>query len=117
MKEKIRIGISEIRSARREYIREFWKVFSDVLGVEVVYSGIDLMAAYEKGKRFLNESNSYCFFRNLDIGQHIDLIEKNVDVLILLSLRETGKKVCNTECYVPEHLALAYPNMKICGEA
>lgn len=106
------VGISLIWSARREYIRNFWNVFGRVLGIDIIFSDLPIREAYDKGKSFLNNSNTYCFFRYLDVGQHIDLIDKGVKTIILLSVRETNKKTCNSENYVAEHLSMRFPQVK-----
>lgn len=112
--EKIVVGLSPIRSARRQYLRVFWEeFFGGVLGIEPVFSESPVSEAFETGKKFLGNDNSFCFFRCLDIGQHVDLIDKGCNYLILMSLRETGKRACSTENYVGEHLAAKYPDVKI----
>ena len=110
---KLKVGISQIRSARRGYIENFWDVFSSVLDIDLVKSNLDLMSSYEKGKNFYGSSNAFCFFRCLDAGQHVNLIEQGCSCLILLSQREVGKRACSTENYVAEHLSIKYPNIKI----
>lgn len=110
---ELKIGISQIRSARRGYIESFWDDFSDILELDIVKSNLDLMSSYEKGKQFYGSANSYCMFRCLDAGQHVDLIEQGCNCLILLSQREHDKRACSTENYIGEHLAVKYPNVKI----
>lgn len=111
--KKIKVGISKIRSARRGYIEDFWNVFSTVLEIDFVVSDLDIMSSYEKGKHFYGSSNAFCMFRCLDAGQHIDLIERGCNCLILLSQRETGKRACSTENYIGEHLSVKYPDIEI----
>lgn len=108
------VGISKIRSARRLYIEEFWMKIFTILGINPIISDLDLMLSYEKGKQFLSNSNGYCMFRCLDVGQHVDLIENhNCNCLVLLSVREKGKRACSVENYVAEHLAVKYPDVQI----
>lgn len=111
--EGLKVGISQIRSARRGYIENFWDVFISVLELDFIISNIDLMSAYDKGKRFYGSSNAFCMFRCLDAGQHVDLIERGCNCLILLSQREHDKRACSTENYIGEHLSVKYPDVEI----
>lgn len=113
-KEKLRIGISQIRSARRPYILKFWNKVFEILEVKPIISDMDLLTSYELGKQFLSSCNGYCLFRCLDVGQHVDLVENhNCNCIILLSIREKEKRACSVENYVAEHLAIRYPNVKV----
>lgn len=109
----LKVGISMIRSARRGYIEDFWSTFFSVLEVDYEVSELDLLSAYEKGKNFYGSANAFCMFRCLDAGQHVNLIEKGCNCLILLSQRENGKRACSTENYVATHLSIKYPDVKI----
>lgn len=109
-----KVGLSRIRSARRDYIEKFWLDFFEIIERDFVFSDADFETAYSLGRKFLTSTNGYCIFRYLDVGQHVDLVEnQNCDCLILLSIREKGKRACSVENYVAEVLASKYKTVKI----
>lgn len=105
-----KIGLTEARIGPTKL---FWDHFFSILKINPIISHLDPMVAIEKAKKFFQNNNSYCLFRQVDMGQHISLIEQGCNCLIIPSTRTENMLTCNSSRFMAEHLSLMYPDIDI----
>ena len=110
MNNVCKVGITD---ARTNPTRLYWDRFFSILDIVPQISSIDAISAIEKSKIYLESSNCYCLFRHIDLGQHIDLIEKKCNCLIIPSTRSENMLTCGSSRFMSEHLSMNFPEIDV----
>lgn len=102
MYESRKVGITDARTSPTML---FWEKFFEILNIEPMVSDLSSVEAINKASKYMSNNEQSCLFRKIDFGQHIDLIEKGCNCLILPSTRTKNMLTCNSSRFMAEYIS------------